>query len=474
MTDGSTRRTRTVVIVVVLACLAFAAILDRGGASGTSEASAFVPLGPRVPLRTAEATAWYCAEGTSNPGGRADESVFVANVGDRTVHARVSVLTGPDQPPAVRALDVAPGGMAGLRVANIVASPEPGVLVETAGSPAVVTHSVTGNGDAGLGPCARDASPEWHFAGGTTARGASLWLALFNPFRDDAIVDVQFLTSGGEIAPGAVQGFVVPGRSRVTVAVHDQALRQDVVATQVSARRGRVVAEQSQVLDGTDGRKGLALSLGAPALGRRWEFPNGSIGPGRTETLVIANPADLPTDAVVNTRLDGGALEPETVTVPAQGALTVNLGARVPVGVGFSVGVTSRSALVAGTLTAQTAPIPSSSRGIAITTGETRAARRWVLAPSRESGVSDLVAVLNAGRRPASFSVQLLAGGRVTTLPGAGRIEPGRRAVVNLRALDVSGAGVLVVRASRPVIASRESAGMPGLTVSPAVPDLER
>ncbi len=73
---------------------------------------------------------------------------------------------------------------------DIVALPEPGVLVEVTGSPTVVTHSIIGNGEAAIGPCARDAAPEWHFAAGTTVRGASLWLALFNPFADDAIVDI--------------------------------------------------------------------------------------------------------------------------------------------------------------------------------------------------------------------------------------------------------------------------------------------
>ncbi len=70
---------------------------------------------------------------------------------------------------------------------------------------------------------------EWHFAAGTTVQGAQLWLALFNPFADDAIVDIGFLTNTGPFAPGELQGFVVPGHSRVTVPVHDQARRDELV-----------------------------------------------------------------------------------------------------------------------------------------------------------------------------------------------------------------------------------------------------
>ena len=67
------RRGRIVVIVVVLACLFGAWVLDRSTSSGADDASAFVALGPRVPEASAENVAWYCAEGTSNPGGRADD-----------------------------------------------------------------------------------------------------------------------------------------------------------------------------------------------------------------------------------------------------------------------------------------------------------------------------------------------------------------------------------------------------------------
>jgi hypothetical protein len=235
------------------------------------------------------------------------------------------------------------------------------------------------------------------------------------------------------------------------------------------------VAEQTQGLDGTDGRRGLALSLGAPALGHRWEFPNGGIVAGRSETLVVANPAETPTSATVRTRLDGGALEPETVNVPAQSAVSVDLGRRVPPGVGFSVGVTSGGGIVAETLTAQVAPLPTSQRGIATTVGELRSARRWVMAPSRVAGANDLVAVLNLGHARASFRLRVLVAGQLTTPPGGtGTIAAGKRAVVNLGALDVKGGGVLVVDASAPVLVAREAAGMPGITISPAVPDLDR
>lgn len=474
---SSARRGRIIVVVVVLGCLLLAAVLDRSATTQASNATTFVALGPRVPAANASETAWYCAEGTSNPGGRADERVFIANTGDRVAHARITVMSGPDQIPAVRALDVQAGSQSTLRVADIVAIPEPGVLVEITGAQAVVTHSIIGNGDAAIGPCARDAAPEWHFAAGTTVRGALLWLALFNPFADDAVVDISFLTNTGPLAPGELQGFVVPGHSRVTVPVHDQARRDSLVGTAVTARRGRVVAEQSQVLDGTDGRRGLALSIGAPSLARNWQFPNGSVVAGRTETLVIANPQSSPAIATVHTGLDGGALEPETVNLPAGTTVAVDLGRRVPPGVGFSVAVDSHDPIVAETLTALVAPIPSAARGIATTVGETRAARRWVIAPARASTTSiDLVAVLNPGQTPATFRLRARSGGRELAPPDTQRIRlaPGKRVLVDLGRRSIPADGFVVIDADAPVVVSRESSAIPGISVSSAIPDLDR
>jgi hypothetical protein len=470
------RQGRLVVILIVVGCLLAGALIDRSG-SDDDAGEEVIALGPRVPAANAVETSWYCAEGTSNPGGRADERIFIANVDRRVARARISVMQGSDLEPKVTAVEVEGGTMANLRVADILPVAEPGVLVEVTGARAIVTHSITGNGDAGVGPCARDAAPKWHFAAGTTARGAQLWLALFNPFADDAIVDIDFLTNTGALSPEGLQGYVVPGRSRVTVPVHDSARRDDLVATEVTARRGRVIAEQSQVLDGTDGRRGLALSLGAPQLSRRWEFASGGIASGRSQSLVIANPATVPTNATIRTRLDGGALEPETVSIPSRTAVAVDLGARVPPGVGFSVSVEGRVPLVAESLIAVRAPIAAPLRGIATSIGSAQAARRWVDAPARSSsGSQDSVAILNPGSAAVTFRLRVMRAGEVTTPPRATRVRvaAGKRAVVDLGVLRIPADAFVVIDASGPVVVDRESSAMPGVTAAATVPDLER
>lgn len=468
---------RMVVLLVVVGCLVVAALVDRSGSDASTQAPTIVALGPRAPSLNAVETAWYCAEGTSSPDGRADERIYVANIDRRVAHARISVMQGPDVPPKVIDAKVAAGTLASFRVADILAIAEPGVLVEVTGGRAVVTHSITGNGDAAVGPCSRDAALQWHFAAGSTVRGAQLYLALFNPFADDAIVDIDFLTDLGPLAPGDLQGFVVPAHSRVTVPVQDEARRQNLVATEVSARRGRVVAEQSQVLDGTDGRKGLALSLGAPELSTHWEFAQATIADGRTQTMVVANPSTVPTSATVRTRLDGGALEPETVNVPAQTAVAVDLGRRVPAGVGFSVAVTGRTPVIAESFVSVRAPIAAAERGIATAIGSNRASRWWVDVPARVNGGSrDTITVLNPGADRVTARVTVMRAGRITVLSSAGhrQLAAGKRAVLDLGELGVPTDAFVIVEATGRVVVDRESAAIPGITVAAAIPDLDR
>ena len=52
--------------------------------------------------------------------------------------------------------------------------------------------------------------------------------------------------------------------------MQDLVQRQDRVATLIVARTGRIVAEQMRTFDGTDGRRGLTVSLGSLEARREW------------------------------------------------------------------------------------------------------------------------------------------------------------------------------------------------------------
>jgi hypothetical protein len=467
---------RFAAVVVVVGLLAAAVIANAAGGDSPRRAGT-APVDVSIPARDTAVADWYCAEGTSAPNGRADEILYLSNIDDRLAHARVTVMAGEQGGTRTLPVDVPARTLVPVRVADVLAAAEPGVLVESSGGRVVVAHGVTGNGDVAIGPCASSPSPHWSFAAGNTGRGAQLWLALFNPSTDDAIVDVSFVTDSGPLAPGDLQGIVVPRASRVSIPVHEQAARRILVGTQVRARRGQVVAEQSLSLDGTDGRKGLAVSLGASELGRHWEVPTGLIGPGRTQQVVVANPGENPVDATIQVRLDANAeLAPQQVTVDPGTARNVDLGP-VPPGVGFSTSVRATGPVAVETLAATTAPYAAAVRGLATAVGQPAGARQWVLAPARASDRSvDFVDVVNPGRRAVSVTVAVLADGQrrvVADLEGT-RIEGGRRAVLDLGAHGVPVGATLVVQADGPVVVDREASSVPGLTLAAAIPDRDR
>lgn len=469
-TNGGPRVGRVAALVLVIGLLASALIVDRT----TSDDATRVTTdrrGVTTPRPDASVTTWYCAEGTSAPNGRADELVYIANVGGAAASARVTVMAG-DASNTVP-LDVPAHTMVPVRVADVLAHAEPGVLVEATGGEVVVSHGLTGNSDVAIGPCASSPAPDWHFAAGNTGRGAQLWLALFNPTADDAIVDLTFATDSGPVAPESYQGIVVPRTSRVSIPVHEAAARRLVVGTQVHARRGQVVAEQSLTLDGTDGRRGLAVSLGAPRLAEAWELPTGLLAPGRGQQVVVANPGEESAEVTVQIRLDAAAeIAPQEVTVGPGTAVNVDLGP-VPTGVGFSSRIESTRPVALETIASTVAPNAPPIRGLASAVGQPAAARRWVLVPARSSEqANDFVAVVNPGRRAVRLTARAVGDGQQRDLEDLPEVPAGTRVVLDLGRLGVPVGTALVIRADGPVVVDREASSVPGLTLAAAVPDL--
>jgi len=269
---------RLPVLLVVGGCIALAAafaIVGNGTSSAGRGASAVAAPVPTVAEQDAVSTSWYCAEGTGAPGGRANETVLIANEGTDDARAVVTVMPGGRNGPESRRVGVPRGAQVRVPVSSVAQAAEqpdesgmivgPGVVVEVFGGRSVVEHEIDGEDDTAVGPCAREAGRDWYFAAGTTERGAEQNAALFNPFPDDAIVDLTFATDAGFIAPADLQAVVVPRHTRITVPIANFVRRQAQVGLHVHVRTGRVVAEQSlRFTADNETRRGLTLSLGAP------------------------------------------------------------------------------------------------------------------------------------------------------------------------------------------------------------------
>jgi hypothetical protein len=458
---GDDRDVRWPVIVLVVVVLVLAFAVDRvvGDDENRLGALTFVSSIPRA---DEESGAWFCAAGSSVPDGGMDESVYISNLGAAPARAELSVLPGAGQPATTVPVELPPREQTRVKVSDVLATPEPGVLVETFGGPTVVEHEIVGHDDLAVGPCATRPAADWHFAAGTTERGTELWAALFNPFGDEAVVDLTFLTDTGFEAPGDLQAVPVPSRSRVMVPVHESVRRQAAVATQVRARTGRVVAELVQRRE--EAPRGLALSLGSPVLAPRWSVASGGVG--GASTVVLANPEDSPARVTVRVRLDGDAtLAPQTVVVPSRAVVPVDVGARVPEGLGSWVQVDAHgSRIVAEHALAR------EETGLAHALGIPVGVTRWAVAEARAGrDADDVVVAANAGDRAARVALRLVSNGDERTV-ATELVAPGRRAAFELGALDLPRDATVVLTATLPVAVARASAGPAGVTTTPAIP----
>ena len=474
MSAETGRPVHRVPAVIALALVLLAAIsLQQSAVPGTESFSAPRPPvdGPSVPNRGAVSAAWYCSEGTSTSRGRSPETVIIGNLARHPISVELTVMAGG--PTKTRAFTIDTLAQRRIKVADVLQSPEPGVVVEVFGGQAVVEHEVEANADIAVGPCARQASSTWYFADGSTDRGTQNWLALFNPFGDDAIVDVRFVTGTGVQAPGGTQALVVPRRSRVSVPVHDLVRRQPEVGIEVIARTGRVVAEQSQRFDGTDSRAGVAVSLGVTGGAPRWRLPSGNAEAGATQSVSIANFGRRATQVEVKVVGGGGAGgQPDPVEVPADGVVRVDLAKRVSAGSTYAVDVRSAhgAPIVVEAFGAWATPSPVV--GVATTLGSATTATRWAFAVGRLDIKGDAVLTAwNVGSRPITVQLYAYTAGdpnSPTSAPAAA-IAPGERATFSLAEHDIRPDQVLVVSANGPIVVGRQVTGG-GVSLAPGIP----
>lgn len=437
----------------VFAVLLIAVVLgNRAEPSGELPALAGEP---QVTTDDARSSAWYCAEGTSDPEGRAAETVLITNLGSGDVGAAVTVFPGGEAEPTTLEVTVDAATTLPVPVEEVLATPEPGVLVETFGGDVLVEHQVRSGDDIAVGPCASEAATEWYFAGGTTSRGAELYLVLFNPFGEDASVDVSFVTDTGFTEPERLQGLTVPRRSRVSVPVHEEVRRRSLVGTAVSARSGRVVAEQSLLLDGSPdvgGREGLAVSLGASAMAAEWHFPWAGVPGNEGQGVAVANFGTGSAEVTVEVTLEGDAtLAEQTVPVPPRTVVVVELAGRVPDGVEASL--TVRATRDVDVVAEQLAV---GARGIATMVGSTQPAQRWAFATRGRA-----LALFN----PGSENVGVVLRGADGSELDRGEVAAGRRLGVDAGELDLPANAPIVIDADAPVFVVRVGT----LTVSSGV-----
>ena len=287
--ERTRRRARQVrrgpVLFVVVVALVAAVVAQQNESSGSSASTAGGATAARaligVPAADVASSTWYCAAGTSSPDGGATETLVIASLARTDIEVTITVMPGGDTAPATDRMRLAPGEEVNVPVADVLATAEPGVTVESVGGPAAVSHVLEHDGDVAVESCTRTAEPDWYFASGTTLDGSAHYLAAVQPVRRRR--HRRHLVRHRHRRAGARRGCrrwscragrASPSRCRT------RCCDRRGVAAHVHARSGRVVAEQTQtftdvVIDGAT-RSGIALSAGATAPASTWWIPAGS------------------------------------------------------------------------------------------------------------------------------------------------------------------------------------------------------
>ena len=471
-------------LLVVAGCIAVAAAfgVSGNGASPAGSTGSTVPAIPTVAEPDAVSTSWYCAEGTGAPGGRADETILIANQGSEDARAVVTVMPGGRNNPESRRVGVPRGAQVRVPVSSVVQAAEqlddsgmivgPGVVVEVFGGRSVVEHEIDGEADTAVGPCARQAGRDWYFAAGTTERGAEQNAALFNPFPDDAIVDLTFATDAGFLAPADLQAVVVPRHTRLTVPVANFVRRQAQVGLHVHVRTGRVVAEQSLVFTAeNETRRGLTLSLGAPSPEPSWSLPGVMPGDGASHIVLVANFDTSATEVEITPRFeDQSTARPQAVPVGGRSVGVFDAAAFAGSGspVGVDVRATRRPSSVVVEELAWWGP-PAAGTGSATMLASPLGATAWTFAVGRPTPEAEgTISVINLGGSRATVTLQAYApgGGDVPRDVGELALPAGRQGRFDLGDAGVEPEQVVLVRSSVPVVAARRILGPSGASLA--------
>lgn len=367
---------------------------------------------------------------------RADASMrsVVALSASGTVQAELSVPSAGRTPPSVER-SVSPFG--GSPFDQLLAAGVEGVVAEFTAGPASAAVVGTGVIGAVAVGCPSVIPTQWILGGGSTLEGVALELRLFNPFPEDAKIEIEAISENGAEPDQSLQAVSVPAQSSRTVTLADILGFRQWLSFGITQVDGRIIP----VLVETGSTGGIGLQEGV-GVSTEWFFPFGTAG---SDTLVLVNLSGAQigyqvaetTESGFGEELDRNILDVRSiVTVPVQSGTIVT--ADAPIGA-FLVG--RGEALIAST---PGAPV---------------AAEQWLL-----SGAGSLdgstVSILNPNVGDVTAVLTTRDGSETLLVPGGGVVT------VDL-ALSAGGAQVV---GSGPVVVGWTSRNDEGISYSVGVP----
>jgi len=421
---------------------------------------------PEVDPVGAVSSTWFCPVGTATRGGLANLSVVLANIGESERSGTVAWIPESGEGRQVVPVKIGANETVTLKATDVITAPAVSALVELDGGGVAVEHAVSGARGSAVAPCASAASTRWYLANGVTERDAIQVLGLFNPFPDDAVVDVSFATDEGRVEPRALQGLPIAAGTTSVVRVQDVVRRRGVTALAVVARTGRLIVNRIQTFDSSAGRLGISLALAAPALSEEWHFPDGFYEQGLSEAWHVYNPTDREAQVAIEVvPSTGDAPEPLDITIEPRAQRRVDPASAQLVGAGVPHATTIRSLngvpIVAER--AMDARAPSRRRGWSSALGAPATARQWVFAAGEATERTDeWIVVQNPGAREVHVSVSALASGQRLPIEDMQdlTVRPAGRLALRLGDHISRTPLPVLVEADGPVVAERDAYGV--------------
>lgn len=433
---------------------------------------------PVIPGGTPLSSSWFCPGLPAQAGGDGGTGlVSVLNSADAPIEGSVTVFPSEGEPVSLP-LTVKERSRADIRLGELAPAPWAAAVVELLGTEGVVEQTVLGPTGRSATACSNSASPSWYLADGATTVDASLSLLLFNPFPDDAIVDIRFATSEGTRQPQATQGFVVRGRSLRVLPLDEIVRREPAVAVDVQARSGRVVTGRVQsYVQG--GKRALAVGLASPQPAEEWWFAAGDKSDTATEHLAVYNPGE--TDAEVDIAFypsdpaTADATEPVSITVPAGTSVPVDVSGSDAVPAGpHSIQV--RSEPGSPVVAERTLDIKGDTAvNVTLQPGSPLTATVWTFVTGAADGSETLIVANTTGEK-AVVTVRVLGPAGPAPLAGLDGVEVAPAGTLRVDLDEKGAAGVPVfVESSVDVVAERligAPAGQPGVSITRGIPSL--
>lgn len=410
------------------------------------------PTSPRGPFRS---LGWYCP---LPPGEGIGSSLSTVNLGQDAVRLRRWAVGASTASKFVDA-DLAPRHNASIAARDLGLPDAAGVVEAFGAATSSDTISLGQGAGAASSRCSAQPSNKWYFGTASTLRGRDSYLLVANPFEEEAVIKVRFLTREGDVIPARLKDLLVPQLSQTTVFLAEYFRETESFAVEVEATRGRVVVSRYDKTAIREGFKGLTNRLGSRGPSTKWFFAGGETSPDGAEYLHLANPSPHEALAQIIFQTDTEQLaQPalQEVPVAAGTQVSLNLNEHLPPGVrhGTLVASTNRVPIIAERQNFGSIEIP---RGVDATGGVSSTAKRWALSVGSPAGGKELLSVVNFSTQNVVLRIAILAEGE-TRPPelAAIAVEAGRRATIDLTPfLPPTGAAALVEASTGSVVVER-------------------